>query len=226
MLCVYLIYHWRVARFVLSETREEVFPPFNPIDERDWWLIFHVVLVFIDWQFPLDLNVVERDHPFLDVDSLQALFRRLATLNRMARLRSEKARSRPQVRSSSKTLFCLFYCYFPPSFRSHHLSKECWAERRNWPVGGYHSFSIKIFLSWFFFTISMPTSFCWLGVPSCFVTVSQWNVNDVFACCRETSQMRRTKSALFQISGLFSGTRGAGRGLWICPMATRVDCSN
>ncbi len=50
-----------------------------------------------DWQFPLDLNVVERDHPFLDVDSLQALFRRMATLNRMAKLRSEKARIRPQV---------------------------------------------------------------------------------------------------------------------------------
>ena len=79
---------------------------------------------FIDWQFPLDLNVVERDHPFLDVDSLQALFRRLATLNRMARLRSEKARSRPQVSSSSKTLFfILFHCCL--SFRSHHPSKEC-----------------------------------------------------------------------------------------------------
>lgn len=50
-----------------------------------------------DWQFPLDLSVVERDHPFLDVDSLHALFRRLAVLNRMAKLRSEKARSRPQV---------------------------------------------------------------------------------------------------------------------------------
>ncbi len=59
---------------------------------------FFLSLLFaIDWQFPLDLNVVERDHPFLDVDSLQALFRRLATLNRMAKLRSEKARIRPQV---------------------------------------------------------------------------------------------------------------------------------
>ena len=55
------------------------------------------LLLLLDWQFPLDLNVVERDHPFLDVDSLQALFRRLATLNRMAKLRSEKARIRPQV---------------------------------------------------------------------------------------------------------------------------------
>lgn len=50
-----------------------------------------------DWQFPLDLNVVQRDHPFLDADSLQAMFRRLATLNRMAKLRSEKARTRVQV---------------------------------------------------------------------------------------------------------------------------------
>ncbi|KAI9557698.1 hypothetical protein GHT06_017527 [Daphnia sinensis] len=52
--------------------------------------------MYEDWQFPLDLNVVERDHPFLDVDSLQALFRRLAVLNRMAKLRNEKARIRPQ----------------------------------------------------------------------------------------------------------------------------------
>lgn len=52
--------------------------------------------MYEDWQFPLDLNVVECDHPFLDVDSLQALFRRLAVLNRMAKLRNEKARIRPQ----------------------------------------------------------------------------------------------------------------------------------
>lgn len=41
--------------------------------------------------------MVERDHPFLDMDSLQALFRRLSTLNRMARMRSEKASRRRAV---------------------------------------------------------------------------------------------------------------------------------
>ena len=55
-----------------------------------------------DWQFPLDLNVVQRDHRFLDEDSLHALFRRLATLNRMAKLRSD---SRPRL----QVHFLLFY---------------------------------------------------------------------------------------------------------------------
>ena len=50
----------------------------------------------VDWQFPLDLNVVQRDHQFLDDDSLHALFRRLTILNRTAKLRGD-SRTRPQV---------------------------------------------------------------------------------------------------------------------------------
>jgi hypothetical protein len=52
--------------------------------------------VCVDWQFPLDLNVVQRDHQFLDDDSLHALFRRLTILNRTAKLRGD-SRTRPQV---------------------------------------------------------------------------------------------------------------------------------
>ncbi|ROT70318.1 putative rho GTPase-activating protein 7 [Penaeus vannamei] len=43
-------------------------------------------------QFPLDLVCVERDHTFLDSDSLQALFRRLRALNRCAKIRLDSAR--------------------------------------------------------------------------------------------------------------------------------------
>nr|KAI8756349.1 rho GTPase-activating protein 7 [Biomphalaria glabrata] len=37
-----------------------------------------------DGQFPVELSVVERDHDFLDADSLKSLFRRLETLNKYA----------------------------------------------------------------------------------------------------------------------------------------------
>ncbi|XP_059147333.1 uncharacterized protein LOC131935064 [Physella acuta] len=40
--------------------------------------------MYEDGQFPVDLRVVERDHDFLDADSLQSLFRRVETLNKHA----------------------------------------------------------------------------------------------------------------------------------------------
>ncbi|XP_055893919.1 uncharacterized protein LOC106078540 isoform X4 [Biomphalaria glabrata] len=40
--------------------------------------------MFEDGQFPVELSVVERDHDFLDADSLKSLFRRLETLNKYA----------------------------------------------------------------------------------------------------------------------------------------------
>ncbi|XP_046371993.2 rho GTPase-activating protein 7-like isoform X3 [Haliotis rufescens] len=40
--------------------------------------------MYEDGQFPVDIAVVERDHDFLDRDSIQSLFRRLNTLNRCA----------------------------------------------------------------------------------------------------------------------------------------------
>jgi len=51
---------------------------------------FHDVLFFlscIDLQFPIDVNGVQKDHPFLDLDSLQSLFRRLHALNRCANMK-------------------------------------------------------------------------------------------------------------------------------------------
>ena len=38
-------------------------------------------------RFPLDLACAERDHSFLEPESLQALYRRLRVLNRCARVR-------------------------------------------------------------------------------------------------------------------------------------------
>ncbi len=64
---------------------------FYILGQKTLFIYFFFLVQKTDWQFPLDLKVVERDHPFLDVDSLQALFRRLSTLNRMAKIRSEKA---------------------------------------------------------------------------------------------------------------------------------------
>jgi SAM domain (Sterile alpha motif) len=42
--------------------------------------------MYADHQFPVDLHAVQKDHPFLDRDALQALFRRLHALNKCARL--------------------------------------------------------------------------------------------------------------------------------------------
>ncbi|KAK6173294.1 hypothetical protein SNE40_016771 [Patella caerulea] len=40
--------------------------------------------LYEDGQFPIDISVVEKDHDFLDRDSIQSLFRRLNTLNKCA----------------------------------------------------------------------------------------------------------------------------------------------
>jgi hypothetical protein len=45
------------------------------------------LLFFPDLQFPIDLSCVEKDHPFLEKDQLQALYRRLVVLNRSAAMR-------------------------------------------------------------------------------------------------------------------------------------------
>lgn len=45
--------------------------------------------MFEDGQFPLELSFVEKDHDFLDPDSLQSLFRRLETLNKYAGMKLE-----------------------------------------------------------------------------------------------------------------------------------------
>ncbi|XP_049782711.1 stAR-related lipid transfer protein 13 [Schistocerca cancellata] len=48
--------------------------------------------MYEDGHFPIDLNSVHRDHPFLDADSLKSLFRRLHTLNRSAAIRVDKTK--------------------------------------------------------------------------------------------------------------------------------------
>ena len=44
-------------------------------------------LFFSDYQFPIDVSGVAKDHPFLETDSLQSLFRRLHALNRCANMK-------------------------------------------------------------------------------------------------------------------------------------------
>lgn len=43
--------------------------------------------MYEDLQFPIDVSGVQKDHPFLDPDSLQSLFRRLQALNRCAKMK-------------------------------------------------------------------------------------------------------------------------------------------
>ncbi|XP_067000581.1 rho GTPase-activating protein 7 [Anabrus simplex] len=43
--------------------------------------------MYEDLQFPIDVSGVQKDHPFLDPDSLQSLFRRLHALNRCAKMK-------------------------------------------------------------------------------------------------------------------------------------------
>ncbi|XP_012057773.1 PREDICTED: rho GTPase-activating protein 7-like [Atta cephalotes] len=43
--------------------------------------------MYEDYQFPIDVSGVAKDHPFLEADSLQSLFRRLHALNRCANMK-------------------------------------------------------------------------------------------------------------------------------------------
>ncbi|XP_015585731.1 uncharacterized protein LOC107263255 isoform X2 [Cephus cinctus] len=43
--------------------------------------------MYDDYQFPIDVSGVAKDHPFLEADSLQSLFRRLHALNRCANIK-------------------------------------------------------------------------------------------------------------------------------------------
>ncbi|XP_012946500.1 uncharacterized protein LOC106014037 [Aplysia californica] len=57
--------------------------------------------MFQDGQFPVELWSVERDHDFLDKDSLQSLFRRLDTLNKYAGMKID-AQSRKKAASEDE----------------------------------------------------------------------------------------------------------------------------
>lgn len=49
--------------------------------------MLHLLLLLADLQFPIDLSNVAKDHPFLENDPLQSLYRRLVALNRCATMR-------------------------------------------------------------------------------------------------------------------------------------------
>lgn len=49
------------------------------------------LIYFTDLQFPIDLSNVAKDHPFLENDPLQSLYRRLVALNRCATMRLDSA---------------------------------------------------------------------------------------------------------------------------------------
>jgi hypothetical protein len=51
----------------------------------DHWIVSDILVT--DLQFPIDVSGVQKDHPFLDTDSLQSLFRRLHALNRCAKMK-------------------------------------------------------------------------------------------------------------------------------------------
>lgn len=53
---------------------------------------FSVCFILVsDLQFPIDLTNVAKDHPFLENDPLQSLYRRLVALNRCAKMRLDSS---------------------------------------------------------------------------------------------------------------------------------------
>ncbi|XP_064637812.1 uncharacterized protein LOC135494012 isoform X2 [Lineus longissimus] len=61
--------------------------------------------MYEDQQFPIDIQAVERDHDFLDEDSMQSLFRRLNTLNKCASMKID-TNSRKTVDESDEEDQC------------------------------------------------------------------------------------------------------------------------
>lgn len=57
--------------------------------------------MYEDLQFPIDVSSVEKDHPFLDPDSLQSLFRRLQALNKCAAMKIDAPAKQPQEAEES-----------------------------------------------------------------------------------------------------------------------------
>lgn len=53
--------------------------------------------VRVDLQFPIDLSNVAKDHPFLENDPLQSLYRRLVALNRCATMRLDSSHKHGNV---------------------------------------------------------------------------------------------------------------------------------
>lgn len=60
-----------------------------------------------DYQFPIDVSGVAKDHPFLEADSLQSLFRRLHALNRCANMKLDTHHHTHHSTSHSKSVSTL-----------------------------------------------------------------------------------------------------------------------
>lgn len=62
---------------------------------------------FPDLQFPIDLSNVAKDHPFLENDPMQSLYRRLVALNKCATMRIDNNRKHPD----NVSIISLFIVY-------------------------------------------------------------------------------------------------------------------
>ncbi|BET00952.1 START [Nesidiocoris tenuis] len=62
--------------------------------------------MYEDLQFPIEVNGVQKDHPFLDPDSLQSLFRRLHALNRCANMKLDAPPKPPRADDSDEDDQC------------------------------------------------------------------------------------------------------------------------
>lgn len=74
-----------------------------------------VSFLLADLQFPIDLSNVAKDHPFLENDPLQSLYRRLVALNNCATMRLDNAhhsKHQAQVSRMSKGIYikCVLCC--------------------------------------------------------------------------------------------------------------------
>lgn len=76
-----------------------------------------------DLQFPIDVSGVQKDHPFLEPDSLQSLFRRLHTLNRCANMKVDTVKSTVSTRPRSSTNIII--CYNRPTTNTYIVKKIC-----------------------------------------------------------------------------------------------------
>jgi SAM domain (Sterile alpha motif) len=87
--------------------------------------------MYADHQFPVDLHAVQKDHPFLDRDALQALFRRLHALNKCARLQRIDGPSAATIAAQHNEVRVFSFCsprnLLFPSFlcRAHYTLADC-----------------------------------------------------------------------------------------------------
>lgn len=74
-------------------------------------LLYFRFFYFLDFQFPIDVNGVQKDHPFLDLDSLQSLFRRLQALNRCANMKLDFVPKHVAVSYYTTLIYIYIICF-------------------------------------------------------------------------------------------------------------------